>query len=54
MTLAEAKAILAPLCAVKADGKPSSPGYCDADLIGIAEAIEELVEAGEHWLASAG
>jgi hypothetical protein len=54
MTLAEAKAILAPLCAVKASGKPSSPGYCDADLIGIAEEIERLREATEHWLAAAG
>lgn len=42
MNIDEAKAVLVPLCPTKPDGRPLSPGFCDEDLIAIAEEINEL------------
>ncbi len=40
MNIQEAKEILVPLCPSQADGRPLSPGFCDADLVAIADHID--------------
>lgn len=42
MNIHEAKAILVPLCPTKAAGRPLSPGFCDEDLIAIAQEMKVL------------